>query len=66
MWADSEADISIPQLLCQLMHRQLLLAQAVWLGRQLYVSADASAVAWAVWLRRQLMKTADYRVASWK
>lgn len=62
MWADSEADISIPQLLCQLMRRQLLLAQAVWLGRQLYVSA----VAWAVWLRRPLMKTADYRVASWK
>lgn len=61
MWADSEADISIPQLLCQLMkRRQLLLAQAVWLGRQLYVSVDASAVAWAVWLRRQLMKTANY------
>jgi len=61
VWADSEADISIPQLLCQLMkRRQLLLAQAVWLGRQLYVSVDASAVAWAVWLRRQLMKTANY------
>jgi len=61
VWADIEADISIPQLLCQLMkRRQLLLAQAVWLGRQLYVSVDASAVAWAVWLRRQLMKTANY------
>ena len=60
MWAEIEADISIPQLLCQLMCRQLLLAQAVWLGRQLYVSVDASAVAWAVWLRRQLMKTANY------